>query len=52
MHTLGELRTLFGFTDDDLIANRAGYLSEVQRERFRRRSGSPPWSRWQRRQFS
>ena len=35
MHTLGELRTLFGFTDDDLIANRAGYLSEVQRERFR-----------------
>lgn len=41
MHTLTELQSLFEFTDEDLIANRAGHLSDAQRDRFRRdlRSG-------------
>lgn len=35
MRTLDELKTLYDFTDDDLIANRTGRLSDAQRERFR-----------------
>ena len=36
MRTLAELMRLFDFTVEDLAANRAGYLTDRQREQIER----------------
>jgi hypothetical protein len=43
MTDLKTLQRLFDFTDDDLAANRAGQLSERQREKFQRRLSQQQW---------
>lgn len=43
MTDLKTLKRLFDFTDDDLAANRAGKLSERQREKLQRRLSQQQW---------